>query len=196
MKRKNSKTEKEVMRRGFTIAELLMVILIISLIAGVGGGLYVGTYKRMLAEKAARDIVLAAKYARIMAVEQQKPYKMQLDPINNGIQLTLDEISEETEEVEQVVVRDAFFKSVQFGGDVKFEDIKIIPAGSETLTDVEEQTAIVFSPHGTAQTAVIQVGDGKNHYTVQIHAATAKAKMDFGIAKEVKSITIDLEAER
>ncbi len=57
---------------GFTIVEMLVVVVIIALIASVGGGIYVGTYKRMLVEKAARDFVLAAKYATIPAENKVK----------------------------------------------------------------------------------------------------------------------------
>ncbi len=52
---------KQYTKRGFTIIEVLVVITIIALIAGVGSGFYIGTYKRMLVEKAARDFFLAAK---------------------------------------------------------------------------------------------------------------------------------------
>ena len=61
------------MKSGFTIVELLVVITIIALLAGIGGGFHIGTYKRMLVEKTARDLFLAAKYARIMAIENRNP---------------------------------------------------------------------------------------------------------------------------
>ena len=195
MKSPNSTTEVKTRRCAFTIAELLMVILLISLIGSVGGGLYVGTYRRMLAEKAARDIVLAAKYARIMAIEKQRPCKMEFDVVNNGFQLTYDTFDEQAEQTGPVIVRDVYFKPVQFAGDVKFEDIQIVPISSVTQTEDYEQTGIVFSPNGAAQLAVIQVGDGKNHYTVSVAAATGKAKMYFGTAENVQIGTFDLDAQ-
>ena len=187
---------------GFTITEMLVVVVIIALVASVGGGIYVGTYKRMLVEKAARDFVLAAKLARIMAIERQTPYKIKLaaDAANNGFGLVIDEFNQETEQTEQVVVRDLYFKPVEFGGDVKFEGVQITPAGWEAATETDEAGEIVFSPSGTADSAVIQIGDGKNHYTVSISAATGRATMYFGTAEkvkeEVKIGTIDLEKER
>ena len=187
---------------GFTIAEMLVVVVIIALIASVGGGIYVGTYKRMLVEKAARDFVLAAKYARIMAIERQKPYKINLgaaDAANNGFGLVIDEFNQETEQTQQVIVRDLYFKPVQFAGDVKFEGVQITPAGWEAATETDETREIVFSPSGTAQSAVIQIGDGKNHYTVSISAATGRATMYFGTAEKLKEEagigTIDLDQE-
>jgi len=165
MKRHNAKTEANIKPRGFTIAELMAVVLLIALIGGVGGGFYVGTYKRVLAQKAARDIVLAAKYARITAIEKQRPCRMELDPVNNAFQLIYDRPDNEGEQMQQVIVREY------------------------------EQTGIVFSPNGTAQFAAIQVGDGKNHYTVSIAPATGKAKMFFGTVEKVTLSTFDLDAQ-
>jgi len=187
-------------RCGFTLAEVLVVVVIISLLAGLGGGIYVGTYKRMLVEKAARHLVLTAKYARIMAIEKQTQYKIQLDIANNGFHVVTTQWDEEAEQTEQIVVKDAYCKPVEFEGDVKFEDVQITPTGLETTTDDEEQ-AIVFSPDGTAQPAVIQIGDGKTHYTISISTATGRAKMYFGavedlkIGTDVRIGTIDLDAE-
>jgi len=180
---------------GFTVTELLMVIVLIALIGSVGGGLYAGTYKKMLVEKAARDIVLAAKYARIMAIEKQKPYRMEFDGVNNGFRLTSGSTGEQTEAVEQVIVRDLYFRPVKFGGDVKFEDIQILPLASQTQADSTEQMAITFQPNGTAQFAVIQVGDGKTHYTVSFSPATGKAEMSLGTAENAKISTVDLDAQ-
>jgi prepilin-type N-terminal cleavage/methylation domain-containing protein len=183
---------KQYTKSGFTIIEVLVVITIIALIAGVGGGFYIGTYKRMLVEKAARDFFLAAKYARIMAIERQKPYRIELDTTNGGFHLAFDQLNEETEQTEQTIVRDLYSKPVEFDDAVKFENIQIIPLGSETS---DEQTVIVFLPNGTAQSAVIQIGDGENHYTINTYAATGKAKVYPGTAKEAEITTVDLDKE-
>ena len=184
---------KQNTKSGFTIIEVLVVITIIALIAGVGGGGYwIRTYKRMLVEKAARDFFLAAKYARIMAIERQKPYRIELDATNGGFYLITEQLNEETEQTEQTIVRDLYSKPVEFDDAVKFENIQITPIGSESS---DEQTAIVFLPNGTAQSAVIQIGDGENHYTVNIYAATAKAAVQPGTAQEIKITTVDLDQE-
>ena len=114
MKMLSLKTKVKQKHYGFTIAELLAVIVIISLICGIGGGIYVGTYKRMLVEKATDDILLAAKYARIIAIEKQKPCRMKFDLINNGFQLTLDGFDDKTRLSQSVTVRDLYFKPVKF----------------------------------------------------------------------------------
>jgi len=192
-KRKPTAVRYVLSTSGFTIVEVLLVVVIIALIAGVSGGIYVGTYKNMLAKKSARDFLLAAKYARITAIEQQRPCKIELDTANNGFGLVIDRLNEEAGQTEQVMLRDYYFKPVKFDGDVKFEDVRIKSADLEEFSGADEQRTIVFSPDGTAQSAVVQIGDGKNHYTVSISTATGKARMLRGTAGEVKVDTIDLD---
>lgn len=187
MKKANGNTKS-----GFTLIEVLVVITLIALIAGVGGGFHIGTYKRMLVEKAARDLFLAAKYARIMAIEKQKSCRLELETTNGGFFLAYDEFNEESGKTEQTIVRDMYSKPVEFTGAVKIEDIQITSIG---LEETEDKTEIVFLPNGTAQSAVIQIGDGENHYTVSIYAATGKAAVQTGTVEEVEIKTVDLDKE-
>ena len=196
MQRQRSKVEINAKKYGFSLVEVLVVVVIIGLLGGLGGGIYVGTYKRLLVEKAARDFFLTAKYARIMAIEKQRQYKIVLDTANNGFHLVTTQLDEEGGQTEQMIVRDSLCKPVTFDDGTGFEDIKITPISLVTTTEDEEEVqSIVFSANGTAQTAVIQIGNGKNHYTITIAAATGKAKVYDGIVEDVDVGVIDLDAE-
>jgi prepilin-type N-terminal cleavage/methylation domain-containing protein len=181
--------------KGFTVSELLMVVVIIGLVTGAGAGLYVGTFRKMQVEKAAYDFFLTAKYARLMAVEKQSHYKMEMDLANRGFYLTTVLWDEESGQAQQEIVKNLYCKPVQFQGDVFFEFVGIAPSGWETQSTGEEQQTIIFSPNGTVQSSVVQIGDGKVHYTISISPATGRAKMFFGTAENVTVGTTDLEAE-
>ncbi|UCG48800.1 MAG: prepilin-type N-terminal cleavage/methylation domain-containing protein [Phycisphaerales bacterium] len=120
MERASGKRVGRRQRGGFTIAEVMLVIIMIGLLASIGGGVWVGTYNSMLVKKAARDFVLAAKYARVMAIERQQPYKMTLDIESGGFFVSTSGWNEETEEAEETVVQDYYSRPVAFEGKVAF----------------------------------------------------------------------------
>jgi Tfp pilus assembly protein FimT len=179
--------------RGFTIAELLIVVLIIVLAVGIGGGIYVGPYKKMLVEKSAKDFLIAAKYARVLAIERQQRCRIQFDKNNKQFGLVADRFDEKTGENKAIEVRDEVIKKMKLAGDVEFENIKIVPLASQEDYSPEQMSSITFLPDGTSQKAVVQIGDGKDHYTVSISAATAKAKVTEGTVRDVKDEIVDLD---
>ncbi len=195
MKRQDLNSKVRAGRLGFTLVEVLMVVAILALLAGAGGGIYIGTYKRMLVEKAARDFFVAAKHARITAIEQQKICSMKLDAANSRFWLVVDELNTETGSDEQTIVQNLFIRPVEFGGDVGFEGIQIQSIGLEELIEDDRLQTIVFLPNGTAQSAVVQIGDGGSHYTVGITAATGRVKLYPGTAENVEVKTIDLDEQ-
>ncbi len=180
---------------GFTLVELLLVVAIIALIGSLGGGMYVGSYKRLLVEKAARQFLLTAKYARVTAIEQAQPYELQLDVVEKGFAVTTTQWNQETGAGETVVVRDYYCKPVKLEGDVAFETVNIATLAGEQTTDIESQQKITFLPNGSAESAVIQFGDGDTHYTVVIIASTGKASFHEGTAEEINTAVIDLDAQ-
>ncbi|MHC4742961.1 MAG: prepilin-type N-terminal cleavage/methylation domain-containing protein [Planctomycetota bacterium] len=183
-------------RRAFTLTELLVVVAIIAVAGGASIGLYAGSSERLKLEKTARNFLITAKYARIMAIEKQREYKIKLDSSNGGFALTTIEWNESTEEFEQKEVKDYYCKPVLFEGNIRFEDIKVAENSQAEQTDDEEAEAtIVFRPDGSSDTVVVQIGNGKTHYTISISAATGKAKIHFGELENAEIGTIDLDAE-
>lgn len=182
-------------QHGFTLVELLVVIAIISLMASVGSGMLLKSWERLKIDKTASNLLLTAKYARMMAVEQQRRYTLCLDVLNNGFYLMTTLYDEQTGQIGDIIVQDPYCKPIAFEGNITFEDIKIIPIGLETFSESEELSTIVFLPDGTAQSAIIQIGNEKIHYALSVTAATGKAKLVFGTAENVKASTTDLDAE-
>ena len=104
-------------------------------------------------------------------------------------------MDEESGQAQQEIVRNMYCKPVEFQGEVVFESVEIAPGGWETQSVSEQQQTIIFSPNGTAQSSVVQIGDGQTHYSISISPATGRAKMFFGTAENVTVGTTDLEAE-
>ncbi|MCK4998736.1 MAG: hypothetical protein KAS23_04345 [Anaerohalosphaera sp.] len=172
---------------GFTMVELVAVAVLIALFSSVAISFGRGTFKRLQVEKAAKEVYFAAKYARILAVEKQCDCKLVLNEIDHGIFLAM--VNPEAEDGEMTPVSDQFSKPVKFDEGVKFEQITIATFSEAS----DDENVITFKPNGTADTAVIQIGDDKSKYTVYIMASTGKVKIQFGPAEEVPIDIIDLD---
>jgi len=181
---------------GFTLTEVLLVVALIAVVGGLGGGMYVGTYKRLLVERTAREFFLMARYARIMAISQQRPYDLVLNQENKGFALATTEVNPTSGQTEKTVVKDLYCRPVEFEGEVRFEDVRITaPSGNQTGETSPEQK-IAFLPNGSAQSAVVQIGDGTIHYTMVVVAATGKASLYDGVAAEAKTASVDLDLQQ
>jgi len=180
---------------GFTLIELLAVVALIALIASASGNLAYGTYRKMLVEKGARGVYLAAKYARLLAVERQTHCRLMLDQDNRSFFLTMGDADMADDQSSMKPVLDACCRPTQFGDGVKFEEIKIVSSLQADLQGETLSQSIVFYPDGTADTAAVQIGDGKNHYAVYVSAATGKARLRLGQAREMPLETVDLDME-
>jgi len=190
-----SKTTNRKSARGFTLTEILLVVAIIAMVGGLGSGYAVGTYKKLLVEKAARQFLLMARYARIMAIEQHRPYELQIDPNNQGFFLTTTQMNRETGDSERIVVRDFFCKPVKFEGQVRFEDVQMLQYTGDSSGEMGPEQKVVFLPNGSAESAVLQIGDGKTHYSIAVVAATGKTSLYPGITTDVQTASIDLDLQ-
>ena len=179
---------------GFTLVELLVVIALITIVASLSGSRLVGAFERLKLDKAANDLLLAAKYARVTAIEKQKQYKLYLDTRNNEFYLVTPVFDETNGYMGEEIVQDTYCKPVTLENDIKFEDIEVTPIGIETNNLANDLSVIVFSPDGTAQTAVVQIGNGQTHYTLSVIAATGKVKLYPGTVDNVRISTVDLDA--
>jgi len=178
--------------RALTLIEILVVIVLISLLAGLGGSTYTGSYKRLLVEKAAKGLYVTARYARVAAIEHQRPYHLLLDRENKRYWLVTMEQDVDSLDATEQIVSNSFCRPGTLPNGVDFEAVQI----EATLTgdlDAEQETSLTFMPNGTARTATIQVGNGTVHYSVGISSATGKATLLLGSALDIQDLTVDLD---
>ena len=181
--------------RGFTLVELLLVIIVMTVALGLGGGVYVGTYKAMLIKKAARDVFVMAQYARIAAIENQTRVNMIFDKMNRRIVLTMLVFDPESQESENTEIRNPFCRPVTFASQVDLEGVVISDNQIDESGSDDAQEVLTFYPNGTADMAAIQVGDGKTHYSIGVSSSTGKARLVCGEATELSNMTVDLDSD-
>ena len=188
----NRFSQERIRSAGFTLLEILVVVVVVVLMATAAGYFYSGTFKKMQLEKASKQLMLAAKYARLAAVERQINYKLIISEKENRFMVSYTDSDAEGEEKE-MVVSNPYTKPVELDEPVSIEGITI----SRTVqTDEDEEDlegVVFFTPYGTADSAVVKIGNGKSSCAVSISAATGKAKI-IEDPEEVQPDVVDLDA--
>ncbi len=178
---------------GFTLVEIMVVIAVMGVALGLGGGMYMGTYQRMQVEKAARQLVAAARYGRMLALERQGDVRLCFDQEQGRFFLVAPQRSSQGE---TSTVRDQLCKPTQLTEPIRLEVVDI----KASVTDEHEQPlegderSVTFRPDGSADAAVIQIGDGKRHFSLTICPITARVTLTLGTTENIAPTTIDLDA--
>lgn len=186
---------------GFTLVEIMVVVVVIGMIAGLGSRMYIGRYKSRLVEKAAKDLVLTGRYARMVAIERGRRCTLVLQKDARRFYLTVGELDEEAGTVTEVIIYDSYSKPVELTGDVNFVDIVVRhgQTGGEQWVDDESEAAkeqrIVFYPSGMADAAVVKLGNGKRNYTYIVSAGTGKVRLESGLLEEIPQEVVDLDLD-
>ena len=172
-------------RSGFTIIELMVVAMVIALMAGAAFTFGYSRFKTAVVEQTARKLMLAAKYARLIAVENQIRCSLVISEDDKEFFLLAGES----------VISNPYTKPTTIDDNVSFESVAITPSLPTGEKTSKGQYIINFMPDGTADTAVMELTNGKTTYTVTISAATAKAKVYSGEPSEVPVGVVDLDQD-
>jgi prepilin-type N-terminal cleavage/methylation domain-containing protein len=181
---------------GFTLVEVITVVIVISIAAGMGAGMYQGTYKKMLVAKAASSVYLMAQYARISAIEQHTTMNMYFNKKKKRVWLGTLSLNANTQDTQKKVVRNSYCRPVEFTGAVGLESVRITKTRAVGNSGEEDRSDVLsFYPDGTADSGAIGIGDSIRHYSIGVCAATARARLIKGKVSGLDTASIDLEAK-
>lgn len=181
--------QRVVGRAGFTLIELLVVSVLIVLLSGATLRVSMRMHQRMLVESKARQVYMAAKYARLFAVEQQRACRLVLNR-ELGNFCVMGRLGAQAQETP---LSNPFTRPGQLDAGVEFEKIAIIPSASARSTDESEMQTVYFLPDGTADGAVLQIGNGTTHYSICISPATGRAQVVQGTLDQAPIDIVDLD---
>jgi len=166
---------------GFTLLELLVVLLIISLISAWVGPRLAGSLGRMTVESAARQVASALRFARSRAVTEKMPYRavFRMDPAR----MVVEPYSETEPAEDNADPTDASIprKAVAFPDGIRILS-EVSPAGETVTMDGFE---IVFFPSGGASGGAVTLTDGAGRrLSVAVDFITGSVKIDEDITPD------------
>lgn len=74
-------------KRGFTLVELMLVVVIMAMAAGIAVPHFAASSRNMKLKTASRSIVTSARYARSIAVLRQEQTALLIDTIENSVEV-------------------------------------------------------------------------------------------------------------
>ena len=185
---------------GFTLVEILLVVMIIAMATAAFASGSFRMYKKMSLDKAVRKFVLATKYARVYAIENQSECVLVLnasgqqddeEQSGSGFFLAAVELDQQSGEEYEVTISNSYTSPMKFSTDVEFEAIEIVSTSNDDLDS--DASFIVFRPDGTADSALITIGNSMKSYNVFIAAATGKAQVLNEDIEELPQVSVDLD---
>lgn len=181
-------------RRGFSLIEITLVVIIFALLAAIGLPRFKGTFAQARLKSSARALVGSLRYARNAAVLRGLPTEVRFHLAHGGYELTLlDEYELPVAEREPGRRwRD------EDGPRVLTDDVRGVRRLPETVEFAFVQTSaapstehddprVVYYPDGSATPAVIGLIDPRERgYSIQVFRTTGMARIGPGIELELE----------
>ncbi|MBU0484149.1 MAG: prepilin-type N-terminal cleavage/methylation domain-containing protein [Proteobacteria bacterium] len=157
-------------QNGFTLLEVMIVLLLIGLVTGLVVPRFGGTLSSMQARSAVKKIATILRYARNQAVSEQQTRVVTFDLSLNRVvlELAVDQIGEVSAERKKTDSADPGGKVYQLP-----EKIRLLEAISASGENIEQEFPLYFYPAGNSSGGVILLqGKRKSPYRLQIDFIT------------------------
>ena len=177
--------------KGFTLVELTVVVVIISVLATMTvPRLYSSTGSTRLRESALR-LALACRYARDFAANHRRECRLVFDSEQGSHVLTA-QLDPEQRPDEFRRLATSVGRIERLGDGVRFGKLRIEPRprlhGNKPRRD-----SITFDPSGQADAAVVEITDGRRTYSILVAPHTARVKVVDGVVGELPNDRRDLD---
>ena len=165
-------------KRGFTLLELSMVILVVSIVVAISTPRFRSTYQTIQFRNTVYNIVKLMNYARDRAIIERQPFRVHFSEDDGSFCLETIKVEEEEDkkktsyyrrkrEPEYVIVQGSVGQKIFFPAGITFDIDE--PSRGETVT---------FYPDGQVEECVIYIRDaGDNIFTITTKGSVGFVKL-------------------
>ena len=189
MKMRTSATGK----KGFTLVEIMVVLVIISVLAGMIVPHMSGRTTAAKLRASARRLLVAARYARDFAATRRRKCRLVIDTKEQQYVLTCQQDPEHEPDL-FAPLKTALGRAERLADGLTFSRVRIEPRHQPDTQQSKFPDCITFEPTGQADAAVLEITDGRNTYSVLIAPQTGSAKLIEGVVDELPNDRIDLDS--
>ena len=180
-------------RRGFTLVEILLIVMIMALASMLVGMEIYRNMDRTALRASTQRLLQAARYARVLAAEHHRQCTLHIDMDDGAYWLTAVETNvplvagaEDGAEDEQVI-RSIYSRPSKLAEKLWFATVRV--GGSD---DESGEVTIRFEPDGSAEAALVQISSADDTQTLLVYPWTAKSVLVEGAVDELPTDVVDL----
>ncbi len=164
------------MKKGFSLIELLVVLVIISVFSAFVVPKVAGTLSNVALKTASKRVAASLRYARSRAITESVPYVALLDLNQNRMTIKSDINSTDKEdETAPLKPGENRIKRYTLPGDVKFKDARAFD-GSESDSRF---FAVVFMPSGCSSGGTVLLENNRKHeFAIKIDFITGTVRVE------------------
>ena len=170
---------------GFTLVELTAAAALLALLTSAAFITYNQTWRHWALRQNAQQFYLAARYARVLAIESRQSCQLVVDSQNRRYYI----IQSDARQDETAMISNLWHRPGKLDESVAFEQVLVIRSEATG----QSGSMITFRPDGSADAATVQLGNGQRAYTVQISPATARATLIAGTVETYEADQVDLD---
>ncbi len=177
-------------RQAFTLIELMVVVAVIAVLAGMAITSFGGSLDNARLESSVDRLHAQMRYAHRYAVMHQcvcrVVFVLDDSDAGPGYQIEVESTDPDSQDT-YVAIRSGVGKPVQLSGKVRFAEVMI-----DNSTDIG-QYIITFQPTGEATAAAIQLTDGKRTWSVVVEPNTGRSRIVEQAVSQMPNLREDLD---
>jgi type II secretion system protein H len=178
-------------KKAFTLIELIVVIVLVTVLAGMIAPRLWGAGRGASLRSAAKRVFVAAQYARDYAATRRRICRLILDPKTGRFQL-IAQVNPEHRPDEYKPIEGGPGRAGHLEKPLRFAEIRVEPTVPRENNETKNNE-ITFYPSGRCDAAVVQITDGRETYSLEVFPSRGRCRLSQGATETLPDDQLDLD---